>query len=170
MSKRKITTEEIELLKPFTKKRKISLWGQVVDTAFEPVLLDTVFGDGLKLMSFRTINNRPRYYLVLVDSKTPINSSDCDAIYDFFEDTCGEFPDCIYIAIEEEYGNCRDMDNGSWCERGEAPCEKYNQGQDCSYCDDERFCEWTKWPALDEDCGCGWDEEAIYVNGKWVTV
>jgi len=155
MKERKITDKEIELLRPYTKKRKVSLWG--TPSMVTPCLIRTVFGNGKQLMGFQTLNSRPKYYLVLVDSKTPIDND--DAFDEFFEKHFGIFPDVIYQAIEEEYGNANDLEN-NYENNNNSPCRKFNKGIDCCQCDKKYDCKWTKWPALNDDCGCSWWQEA----------
>jgi hypothetical protein len=158
---RTITEKEVVALKHFTRLRKVTFWGS--DSMVRPVLIVTVFGDGKKLMWFQMVNNRPLFYLALVDSKTPLESNSNDDIDTFFEKYFGVFPDVIYEAIENQWGNVDDMQNGSYGEKGDTPCNKYNKSKDedpCSSCSKLYCCEWTKWPALNCDCGCCWGEEA----------
>lgn len=72
-----------------------SLWGSKV--TFKPYLLEKIFGDGMKLIYFGTLDDRPYWWLVRVDSKAPI------------EDACEFDSEEIYQAIEEECG-CHEYD------------------------------------------------------------
>lgn len=72
-----------------------TLWGTSVK--FRPYLLERIFGDGMKLIYFSTLDNRPYWWLVRVDSHT-----DDDGWENFNEEE-------IYEAIEDECG-CYEVD------------------------------------------------------------
>jgi hypothetical protein len=80
-----------------------SLWGKVYPE-YSPYLCETKLGDGLQLIYFGTIDQRPYYWLVLIDSKTDLNASDFDIeqIVDLVEEECGRNSQDDY-ATEEEY-------------------------------------------------------------------
>ena len=69
------------------------LWGE--PCTFTPALLDEVFGDGEKIAIFQTMNDRPYFWLVLVDSKTDFDSN---------EDDNGELLEEVWSALESEFG------------------------------------------------------------------
>ncbi len=92
-----------------TSLRTPSLWG-VEHTEFSPYLCKTILGDGLQLVYLGTMNNRPYYWLIRIDSKTDISSDNFDFEY-------------ILQPIEEECGKCE----GDGCET----CKE--NGQYCQY-------------------------------------
>lgn len=68
----------------------VSLWGSKV--TFKPYLLEKIFGDGMKLIYFGTIDDRPYWWLVRVDSNAKIDKPlefDSEAIYEAIEEECG---------------------------------------------------------------------------------
>lgn len=81
------------LLRP----QKTEHWGSVY--RFTPALLNTVFGDGKKLVQLFPINERPRYWVIRVDS-----SCDSDSFHDICDDVCD--------AIDEQFGTPDENDLG----------------------------------------------------------
>jgi hypothetical protein len=79
-------------------------WGDTYD--FQPVLIDQVFGDGQLLVKLFPIMERPRYWVVRVDSRC---RTDDDAIFDYLDD--------IYEAIDEQFGCPPEDDDGIGDER-----------------------------------------------------
>lgn len=149
---RPITDTEIQMLKPYTRRQKVYHWG--TPSMIKPVLLRTVWGDGKKLLYFRTVNDRPKTYLVLFDSA--YDESDSDSLEKLLSD---RWTDEIYEVIEEEFGNVKDQENdkdSAQCRRCRTSREEYP----CSQCDRYKQCQYTRWPKLDEDCGCEWGLEA----------
>jgi len=94
-----------------------SLWGDEV--TFKPYLLEKIFGDGMKLIYFGTLDDRPYWWLVRVDSNAKIDEPsefDSEAIYEAIEEECGGWvPDDT--AEVDEYG----YDEEGTCHRGEYP-------------------------------------------------
>lgn len=66
------------------------LWGN--DTKFHPYLLEYVHGDGLQLIWFQYMEDRPRHYVVRVDSKDDVDDVDDEGLMD---DVIGEVMDAI---------------------------------------------------------------------------
>lgn len=95
---------------------KAYLWTPADMVEFTPALSSTVYGDGRALIGLTTINSRPRYYVIRIDSRIEVGS-DMNApdgapeLWDIIDD--------IAIDLEEEFG-CGDPTNlGEWCdERG----------------------------------------------------
>lgn len=79
-----------DLIKRETAIQKVSLWGQYI--MFHPRLVSGHLGDGKQLIKFGTIDSRPKYWLVRIDSKTNIESDEfnpddvADLITDDFEE------------------------------------------------------------------------------------
>lgn len=82
-----------EWIKEEQTPRTISLWGSVAQTDFVPELCSTIDGDGKQLIYFGTINQRPYYWLMRIDSKHDIEDSDFD------------IEGIVINALEEEYGS-----------------------------------------------------------------
>ena len=95
-----------------TAPRTVSLWGQEYPD-FKPYLCENIIGDGLQLVYLGTINNRPHYWLIRIDSKTDVSSDDFD-----FED--------ILQLIEEECGRCEGIDECESCQENGEECEYPN--------------------------------------------
>lgn len=72
------------------RRRKTHFWGR--DYFITPRLVDTVFGDGEQLMFFASLDHRPNYYVVRVDSAA-------DVLHGFHEET-----DAIEDAIVDQFG------------------------------------------------------------------
>lgn len=79
-------------LKKETATRKASLWGTEVE--FAPHLCETITGDGLQLVYLSSIDMRPYYWLMRIDSHTDISDDDFD------------WENELLIPIEEECGGC----------------------------------------------------------------
>jgi hypothetical protein len=78
-------------------------WGGTYE--FTPALLDKVYGNGKQLVQLFPINERPRYWIVRVDSK-------CKS-----DDELHEILDDIYDAIDEQFGCPSEEDLGVGDER-----------------------------------------------------
>jgi hypothetical protein len=68
---------------------KVEFWGREFMVA--PKLCEKVMGDGLQLIYFGTINNRPNYWLLRIDSQT-----DTEELYGNDE--------TFLLIVEEEFG------------------------------------------------------------------
>lgn len=55
----------------FERKQLLSLWGQ--KSYHTPCVIDKAFGDGQQLIYLTTINGRPNYYVVRIDSRWNVN-------------------------------------------------------------------------------------------------
>lgn len=99
MSKSKHTGKLSKLLKPQTTEH----WGEVCK--FKPELLDKVYGDGKRLLQLFPINERPRYWVVRVDSACGRD----DELYEILDD--------IYEQIDEQFGTPSEEDLGVGDER-----------------------------------------------------
>jgi hypothetical protein len=75
------------------KRQRTEHWGS--SYRFKPALLDKVYGDGKQLLQVFPINERPRYWVVRVDSKC-IDRIDDDSFFDMLDD--------IYEQIDEQFG------------------------------------------------------------------
>ena len=73
--------------KRFTKRRKVTHWGQ--EYTITPAVAKGHLGDGKLLLSFQPLNTRPDFYLIRVDSQ--IAQADEDYIYDVIDALIEEF-------------------------------------------------------------------------------
>jgi hypothetical protein len=96
-----------EYTKKATEKREVFIWGDKYE--FEPYLCENKLGDGLQLVAIGSVNNRPYYWLVLIDSNADVASDfDYDDIVELIEDECGR--------CNENYCEECDNNNTSTCE------------------------------------------------------
>lgn len=105
------------------------LWGQRY--TFVPALCSKIFGDGRALLALTTINSRPRYYVVRIDSRWEIDEASAPEGAESVRDHLDE----IYDALEEDFGRA-------------------------VYEDDEEVDEEPReWPAFDDRSGTTWWRE-----------
>jgi hypothetical protein len=106
-----------------------SLWTKGDSGPMTPYVCECSFGDGYHLMTISTINQRPNYHVVRVDSGWAR------------DDEFGEHIDEIMTAIEEECGR-------RWWNEDDRRDGRDAQG---------RFTgEPEAWPAFDDAMGCAW--------------
>lgn len=112
-----------------------SLWTEGDSGMLTPYVCDVTFGDGLKLLTIATCNQRPNYHIVRVDSGWSLSNWGAG-------ECIGDHIDEITEAIEEECG------------------ARYWVDEDCAECDREpcRCDGGAPWPAIDDENGCGWGE------------
>lgn len=115
------------LRRAIEKPTRVSLWGKVYRVT--PRLIDRVFGDGRQLIYLCPTNTRPNYYVVRVDSRWQRSN------WATAGPTLNEFLDDIYMAIDDQFGDCT---HDAECECG---------GDGCYF------------PRLDTTSGCEWGEE-----------
>lgn len=132
------------LKKAVERRVKSYLWIPEHSITFRPALLSTIYGDGRALFALSTINLRPRYYVLRVDSEwqSGLDRETTNAP-DFVE-----LIDEISWDIEAEFGSGRCGYSGAnlyW--------PKKDRGCDCEECSDRYR---AKWPALDYQGGCSW--------------
>lgn len=101
-----------------------TFWGQPVRV--DPHFVKTVLGDGLMLLGMTTINSRPNYYVIRVDSTWHLSM--CRKCEDECPDQLFEHLEEIYEAIVSEYGCAIDEETGNK----------------------------DPWPAFDDENGCSW--------------
>ena len=88
-----------------------SLWGDEV--TFKPYLVKEIYGDGMCLIYFGTLDDRPYWWLVRVDSAMLTNQD--DYIESFVDEYGNSFNEVIHCQIEEECG-CIDEDDDDYDE------------------------------------------------------
>lgn len=105
-----MTEEEIKLyLEQQQQETEASLWQSTVK--FKPYLLERIFGDGMKLIYFGTLADRPYWWLVRVDSHADDDgweNFDSEEIYQTIEEECGchEYDESAEVDKDgyDEYG------------------------------------------------------------------
>lgn len=102
-----------ELLKP----QHTEWWGSTYD--FTPALLDKVYGDGKRLLMLFPIMERPRYWVVRIDSKWhtdgDLHEEVLDDIYDQIDDQFGcPNEDDLGVGDERPYFPMYDGQGVSW--------------------------------------------------------
>lgn len=93
-----MTTTTQNCLRNLLKRQRTEFWGAT--TEFKPALLDKVYGDGKQLVQLFPIMERPRYWVVRVDSRC----TNSDAFFEILDD--------IYEQIDEQFGSPDEDDLG----------------------------------------------------------
>lgn len=117
------------------KRQRRHLWTPADAVTFTPALSNRLYGDGKALLGLTTINSRPRFYVLRIDSGWRI---DMDHSAPDDAEVLADRIDAFAFALEEEFGRGR-FDDGS----GEPETARQR---------DER----RKWPAYDDENGCSW--------------
>lgn len=114
------------------------LWTPGDTQPFVPRVLPHVFGDGRALLALTTLNQRPAYWVIRVDS-----SWDDEEIHEYMDD--------ILTELEDAFGRGRcsySANNLFWTKRERlANCQ-------CEECSDGRFR--ARWPMVDDEGGRSW--------------
>ena len=132
-----------------------SLWGQ--PCRIMPRLMPGRFGDGKQLIGLSTLNSRPDYYVIRVDSRWDLDNGGAGPLFI-------EHLDDILLALEEHFGL-------AFCECG----ERY--GATPNYDGEPVGCELCKgssvkdgeFPNVDADGGCEWfplDRDRVLHDAK----
>jgi hypothetical protein len=116
-----------------------SLWTEGDSGPMTPHVCECSFGDGMHLLTISTINQRPNYHVIRVDSSWK-EASHWRWGDTYREDTIGDHIDEVLTAIEEECG------------------ERYYVDEECEKCDGYPcHCgDGQPWPAIEADGGCSW--------------
>lgn len=117
------------------KRTRRHLWTPSDAITFVPALSNRLYGDGRALVGLTTINSRPRFYVLRIDSTWAIDS-DPNAPDGAEMFTCRI--DAISFALEEEFGCGRYEGDGEYNEKSRER--------------DRR----RKWPAYDDETGHFW--------------
>ena len=142
------TTELIQALADYcSRTKRITWWGREWDR--KTALCPTVLGDGQLVVTLQTLNHRPHYYVLLVDSSVWMD--DEDGWSDWNDEVLqGDGPysiDAWLSALEAHFGRAWD----DWeAERCESHCGE------CEWCQEQVF------PRVDTECGYSW--------GCWGTI
>lgn len=90
-----------EVMNDLCQKNQPKLWGEKYPE-FEPKVCENKLGDGLQLIWFQTLDQRPYWWWVFVDSKWDMSKEDYTLqVYDLIEDEFGSIPE----ENEEDYGD-----------------------------------------------------------------
>ena len=107
--RKKLEPKILALLEKELKPYETRFWGE--NCHVSPAFVQDDFGDGLQLIWLSSIDNRPQFYVLRIDSHWGVDSDDFDLEY-------------MLTLIEEEYGDadryvCIDYDNGVYVMEGE---------------------------------------------------
>lgn len=127
-----------------------SLWTHGDSGMLTPYVCEASFGDGMHLLTISTINQRPNYHVVRVDSAWR------EARYgwhSYRDCEIAEHIDDVLTAIEEECGRAGDcLDD---------PCDNCHDTV-CKCRED--FSSDDAFPALDDENGCSWG----HISWRWL--
>ncbi len=110
-----------------------TLWVEGDSGPMTPYVCEASFGDGFYLLTISTINQRPNYHVILVDSawgRDDVIEEHIDEVIDAIEDECGR----AGRSIEPYCDNC---------------------GDSCCTCRPDYETR-EDWPAIEADGGCAW--------------
>jgi hypothetical protein len=127
-----------------TRRRKAWHWGQ--PSFIKPVIHPEKFGDGLQLAYFGTMDQRPNYWLIRVDSSIDFETDDFnweEILYDPLSECFGRYPYPGYLTYQE-FKKYRD----------DCDLREYESYKD--------FLNDLKYPAISIDCGVYWGSIANY--------
>lgn len=122
-----------KLRKVVCKRTRRYLWTPAHMVTFVPALSNRLYGDGKALLGLTTINSRPRFYILRIDSKWSVEMD--PAAPDGAEQLTDRI-DAFAFALEEEFGRGRFDDD--------EPETEFQRVQR------------RKWPAYDDESGCSW--------------
>lgn len=135
----------LDMLKEVIEKPFLgTLWIEGDSGMMTPHVCEASFGDGMHLLKIATINQRPNYHVVRVDSAWAEGRYG----WNYYRDcTIGEHIDDVLSAIEEECGQA-----GEYLDD---PCDEC--GDTCCKCGDSYSAD-REFPALDDRDGCSWGD------------
>lgn len=118
------------------KRTRRYLWTPADMITFVPALSNRLYGDGRALLGLTTINSRPQFYVLRIDSRwaiemDPTAPDDAEQLVDRI--------DAFAFALEEEFGRGR-----------------YDDGGDDEPETARQMASRRKWPAYDDENGCSW--------------
>ena len=95
-----LSKEQIEYL---TRTQTKHLWGQFSESY--DCLIESPHGDGKKTVWFQTMNSRPFYYILQVDSKLDLDKEDYEVLSGEYLKEYGTFSEMLMRMIEEQCDN-----------------------------------------------------------------
>lgn len=97
-----MTNEQIEkILENEQQEVTPTLWGNEYPS-FKPYLVEKIYGDGMCLIYFGTLEDRPYWWLVRVDSSYLTDNE--EYIESFIDEYGNSFTEVIHTQIEDECG------------------------------------------------------------------
>lgn len=123
-----------------TAERETTFWGQ--PCTIKPVIHSEVFGDGLQLCYLGTIDQRPNYWLIRIDSSIDVESPDFD------------FEEILLCPLEEEFGRCEEYLSE----------EEFNEAQKDSFSEAYKYDDYADYSSWLEYPHVSWS------GGHWGTV
>lgn len=100
-------TDINKFLQNESRRQRAYLWGRYI--VFNPVVISKVFGDGLQVIWFTTIDLRPKFWIARIDSKTDIEYEwDYSDVYNAIVDQFGKSDEekLPYPALTNTMGTC----------------------------------------------------------------
>lgn len=92
-------SKEVEqYIKEATSEKIETLWGS--ELTFSPVMVDEIIGDGLQFLYWGTIDQRPYYWILRIDSKTDIDADDFNT------------QDELLLMVTDQFGEYDPYDEG----------------------------------------------------------
>jgi hypothetical protein len=88
-----------KLLKHECRRQRAYLWGGYC--VFTPVVLSKIYGDGLQIVFIGSIDQRPRFWLARIDSKTDMDFVVAEDIVNEIEEEFGRVPEEGYLSYRE---------------------------------------------------------------------
>lgn len=116
------------------KRTRSYLWTPADMVTFVPALSNRLYGDGRALLGLTTINSRPKFYILRIDSGWALEMDltapdDAEKLVDRI--------DAFAFALEDEFGRGRFED-------GDETETERERAKRCA------------WPAYDDETGCSW--------------
>lgn len=134
----------------FGRKHKTTFWGR--EYTVKPAVANGHLGDGRLLLGFQTLNDRPNYYLIRVDSGF-FNLPDADG-YDGVND--------VIDALSDDFGERESKREHLEDDLRDQGIEPTGENTDLDGNEDR-----LGWPVLALDCGYHWWTEAVFDGKRW---
>lgn len=138
-------------IKEETRRRKVKMWGEY--SFIQPVLHPKKFGDGLQLAYMGTIDQRPHYWLIRVDSRLDLSADGFDYekhLLEPLEDEFGRAPD-TWVSNAKEFNKLK--------KQGHLEIDEYDNYKQYTNC--------TKYPNIAWTMGGHWGTVVNFGNGDY---
>jgi len=129
----RLAAELLKMRNTIERRQSGYLWGQ--KHFFTPRVLGTVFGDGLKVLYLSSINIRPAYWVVRIDSKWSTSNWEKD---DGLKPP-GDWLEDVYQAIEHQFGTGEKEDGALYANARFPQACRLGDGTSWSEADPEEF-------------------------------
>lgn len=113
-----------DFIKKETQTREVEFWGQ--KHTITPALVDKIHGDGLQVVWLSSINTRPFYYVLRIDSS--IELDDDESLNKKDKANYGTVCEMMLRMIEEEYDNIdryEQMEDGKYYDSCDSDVEPF---------------------------------------------